>query len=349
MISERILFVGHTRREERPYMDPSTRYRCFNIAYSLRELGHITEVVTLSYFLDNIEVANNFKHIVFHRPTLADDRLIQFFEKYRSVKNLIADYDDLIFDVGNILNLPNIMARDPYLVNVSDYISRNAAANQYFEKFSVSTVPLAEKLKSIIPLAQVHVISNSLTKEYVSLSRRIFSLNRKREYKLGYFPGTASHDNDFEGIAPYLEVFFKNNKNGNLFVLGPLKIPDSLYRYSHRIEHVKDVIPFSHLPYVKANVETILAPLSHNEFAVCKSGLKFFEAMPLGCQVIATAIPDIDRFDSKYLHKCHKLEDWNSLLELKSISKESYEYELDKTLSKVDAISVAKIWEERFL
>lgn len=349
MIPERILFVGHTRREERPYMDPSTRYRCFNIAYSLRELGHITEVVTLSYFLDNIEIANNFKHIVFHRPTLADDRLIHFFHKYRSIKNLIADYDDLIFDVGNILNLPNILSRDPYLLNVSDYISRNAAANQFFEKFSVSTEPLAEKLKDIIPSAQVHVISNSLTNEYVSLSKRINALDRKREYKLGYFPGTASHDNDFEEISPYIENFFKNNKSGNLFILGPLKIPDSLYRYNHRIDHLKDVIPFSHLPYVKSNVETILAPLSYNEFSACKSGLKFFEAMPLGCQVIATAIPDIDRFDSEYLHKCRNPEDWNSLLEIKNVSKELYEHELEKTLSKVGAISVAKFWEERFL
>ncbi|WP_455851543.1 hypothetical protein [Pantoea endophytica] len=349
MISERILFVGNTRRNERPYMDPSTRYRCFNIAFSLKELGHVTEVVTMSYFMENIDIAENFKHIVFHRPSLNDERLLRFLYRNKNKKNLIADYDDLIFDVSNIINLPDIEVRDPYLSNVSDYISRNAAANEFFDKFSTSTEPLAEKLKKIKPSSQVSVISNSLSKDYIQLSKKLYSHNVKRKYKLGYFPGTASHNNDFKEISQFIEIYFKENKHGNLFILGPLKLPSSLNKFSHRIDHVKSVIPFSHLPYVKINVETILAPLSYNEFTACKSGLKFFEAMPLGCQVIATAIPDIDRFESNYLHKCFELDDWMKLLELKSVSKDHYHNELENTLSKISAIAVAKIWEERFL
>ncbi|MFT4271334.1 MAG: hypothetical protein QM578_10010 [Pantoea sp.] len=349
MLSEKILFVGKTEEVDRPFLDPSTRYRCFNIAYALKKRGHRTEVVTLSYFLENIEIAKNFEHIVFHRPFLNDEGFIRFLQENQYKKNLIADFDDLIFDVSNILNLPEISTRDPSIRGTSQYISKNAAACHFFKKFSVSTQPLANKLSTLFPDAYVRVISNTLGSEYVDLSRKLFLLNKRREYKLGYFPGTASHNNDFQKIAHHIAKFLSQNKKDKIFILGPLKIPASLNAYYNRIDHIPNLVPFNHLPYIKANVETILAPLGENEFNVCKSGLKFFEAMPLGCRVIATAIPDIDRFDSSYLDKCYTIEDWGTLLDNKKVDRSKYEAELDSMLNKVGSDHVAKIWEESFL
>ncbi len=349
MKSEKILFVGNTNQLNRPFLDPSTRYRCFNIAYALKKKGHMTEVITLKYFLENMGIANRYDHIVFHRPFLDNEKFFNFLHKNNQKKNLIADYDDLIFDVRNILNLPEITNRDPYLKGMSPYVAKNAAACRFFKKFSVSTTALAEKVSTIFPDAYVSVISNSLENEYISLSKKLFSLNRPRKYKLGYFPGTASHNNDFNEISEYIAKYLKAGKDNNLFILGPLTIPASLTPYQHRIDHIKELVPFNHLPYIKANVETILAPLSINAFNVCKSGLKFFEAMPLGCQVIATAIPDIDRFDSSYLEKCYQKEDWEKLLNHKKIDRSKYQEELANTLAEVDADNVAKKWEESFL
>lgn len=349
MSSERILFVGNTSKLDRPYMDPSTRYRCFNIAYSLRERGHTTEVVTLSYFIDHLDVADNFDTIVFHRPSLNNEALLRFLFKNQDKKNLIADYDDLIFDVKSVIDIPNIESRDPYLNSISDFISRNAAANNFFRKFSVSTTPLSDRLKKVIPSAEVNVISNALSLEYIQLSRKLFALKKNKEYKIGYFPGTASHDNDFKQVAPYIAKFLSENNKEKMFILGPLKIPAVLNKFNHRIDHVKEVVPFSHLPYIKANVENIIAPLTNNQFNECKSGLKFFEAMPLGCRVIATPIPDIDRFESEYLYKCKSIEEWDELTNIPKISHENYEVELNNTLLKVGSDNIAKIWEEKFL
>lgn len=349
MKSEKILFVGNTNQLSRPFLDPSTRYRCFNIAYSLKKKGHITEVITLKYFLENMEIARGYDHIVFHRPTLDNEKFFYFLQKNNEKKNLIADYDDLIFDVRNILTLPEITNRDPYLKGMSPYIAKNAAACQLFKKFSVSTTPLAEKLTSLFPGSCVSVISNSLDNEYISLSKKLFSLNRPRKYKLGYFPGTASHNNDFNEISDYIVKYLKESKDNNLFILGPLSLPASLTPYQHRIDHIKEVVPFNHLPYIKANVETIIAPLGLNAFNMCKSGLKFFEAMPLGCRVIATAIPDIDRFSSLYLEKCYQKEDWDKLLNHKKIDRSKYQEELANTLAEVGADNMARKWEESFL
>lgn len=349
MKAKKILFVGHTSQIERPFLDPSTRYRCFNIAYALNKRGHHAEVITLNNFIDNIDIAESYDNIVFHRPFLNNEKFIKFLLKNRKKKNLIADYDDLIFDVSNILNLPDITTRDPYIQGTANYISRNAAACDLFSSFSVSTTPLAEKASSLFKGSNVTVISNALEDEYIDLSKKIFSLNKPRKYKLGYFPGTASHNADFNEISNYISEFLNENKKDRLFILGPLKIPSALSKYFHRIDHIQDVVPFNHLPYIKANVDTIIAPLGINEFNKCKSGLKFFEAMPLGCKVIATAIPDIDRFESSYLEKCHVKSDWEKLLHNKSVSRELYQEELDKTLLKVGTDSIAKIWEESFL
>lgn len=349
MKSKKILFVGHTAQLDRPFLDPSTRYRCFNIAYSLNKRGHYAEVITLSNFIDNIEIAKSYDAIIFHRPFLNNEKFIDFLLKNNKKMNLIADYDDLIFDVSNILNLPEIATRDPYIKGTANYISRNAAACEFFSSFSVSTTPLAEKVKFLFNAPNVNVISNALEEEYISLSRKLFKINKPRKYKLGYFPGTASHNADFNEISNYVSDYLNEYKKERLFILGPLKLPSSLSKFYHRIDHIQDVVPFNHLPYIKANVETILAPLGINEFNSCKSGLKFFEAMPLGCKVIATAIPDIDRFDSIYLEKCYVKNDWEKLLNFRSTNNEVYEKELENTLQKVGSDNIAKIWEESFL
>ncbi|MFC7776780.1 hypothetical protein ACFQW4_06875 [Pantoea sp. GCM10028869] len=349
MKSNKILFVGQTLSVERPFLDPSTRYRCFNIAYALNKRGHIADVITLDEFIENMDIARQYDKIVFHRPFLKNEKFIDFLLKNNGSERIIADYDDLIFDVTNILSLPEIKTRDPYVKGTANYISRNAAACELFNNFSLSTTPLSNKVSSIFKGKNVKVISNALEDEYVDLSTKLFNLNKPRKYKLGYFPGTASHNADFNEISNYIADFLKENKKERLFILGPLKLPYSLSQYFHRIDHVQETVPFNHLPYIKANVETIIAPLGINEFNNCKSGLKFFEAMPLGCRVIATAIPDIDRFDSLYLDKCHVKSDWEKISLKKQFSKDTYQHELDKTLQKVGANNVAKIWEESFL
>lgn len=349
MKSIKILFVGQTLSLERPFLDPSTRYRCFNIAYALNRRGHSAEIITLDEFIENIDIAKKYNKIVFHRPFLKNEKFIDFLLKNNGSEKIIADYDDLIFDVSNILCLPEIKSRDPYIKGTANYISRNVAACELFTNFSLSTAPLSDKVNTIFKGKNANVISNTLEDEYIDLSKKLFNLNKPRKYKLGYFPGTASHNADFNEISNFIGDYLNENKKDRLFILGPLKLPYSLAKYFHRIDHVQEVVPFNHLPYIKANVETIIAPLGSNEFNKCKSGLKFFEAMPLGCRVIATAIPDINRFESLYLDKCYVKSDWEKILLRKQFSKETYQSELENTLQKVGANNVARTWEESFL
>ena len=42
----RVLFVTQTKRQDAPYMDPSVRYRCYNPAEAMADMGCLADVVT---------------------------------------------------------------------------------------------------------------------------------------------------------------------------------------------------------------------------------------------------------------------------------------------------------------
>ncbi|WP_219626649.1 hypothetical protein, partial [Vibrio parahaemolyticus] len=63
---KKVLFVSHTARLNRPYFDPSVRYRCFNLADELNERGYYCKVTTSFEFIKND--ISNFDIYVFHRP-----------------------------------------------------------------------------------------------------------------------------------------------------------------------------------------------------------------------------------------------------------------------------------------
>ena len=349
-MKKRILFVSQTAKIHNHYDDPSTRYRCHTPAAALRRRGHTTAVVSQKEFEGDEALREYFDFMVFHRPYLTE-RFVDFLERNKLKKRIVADFDDLIFDVKYSSLMPSHRFRGQPLHSTSTYLAANAAACSYFEDFSISTVPLSISVKQCFGEDRnAQVMSNSLEPGYINRASEIRSRTLKdRPYKIGYFAGTATHDADFEYISESLAKMFVGYPNALMLVLGPAEIPEKLLPFKDRIHHFKDLVHFTKLPYVMAQVETVIAPLEWNEFTVCKSGLKFFEAALVGCSVVATPIPDIDRFDSPLLRKCATKEQWDSaLISPFDLSQAEIEQEIPNIVSHVNSEEIAADMEREF-
>lgn len=348
-MSTSVLFVSNTSQVNRPFKDPSTRYRCFNPAVALNRRGYRTAVTSQKDFEDNFLRYKYFDIYVFHRPVM-NERIGDFFSLMQKSEKIIADYDDYIIDVKDAWLTPAYRFRGESITNTARYLSRNAAAARYFARFTLSTAPLATAVRKLFEPQQVEVISNALDPGYQGAAQLIRERTRdtRREFKFGYFAGTATHDKDLADIAPALAQAMEIDNKARMLVVGPAKIPEELLTFGARIEHRHAVVPFHRLPALMAQVETVVAPLERNAFTECKSGLKFFEAAAVGCSVVATPIGDIERFESSLLRKCDTPQQWlEALTRPFSLMPSVREAEARRIVNMVDADTVAGVWEAK--
>ncbi|NEI71961.1 glycosyltransferase [Rhizobium lusitanum] len=330
-------------------MDPSTRYRCFNVAAALARNGLKVSVISQSRFEKNIDLLGDFDRYIFHRPMISDI-LGNFLHKKQQSEKIVADFDDFIFDVRFAKLMPAHRFRGVSLTDTARFLARNASASRYFSNFSLSTSPLADEVFRIFTPKNVVVSSNSLDPAFQGIANiyRTKVSNKDRAYRFGYFAGTATHDSDLASIAPAIVEALKADKHARMLILGPIKLPDPFKGFEARIEHRKQVVPFHQLPAVMAQVQTVIAPLEINNFTRCKSGLKFFEAAAVGCAVVATPIPDIERFESPLLRKVNGFDEWSeALLRPFELSERQVENAAKAVCRLVDSDTVALKWLER--
>lgn len=308
MKRKRFLFVSWTSRGFKPYFDPSVRYRCFHMAMELTRRGHQAEVVSQEDLSRNWESFGDYDGYVFHRP-LMNEFFADFIYPVRD--RAIADFDDMIFDVSYADLTPMVRLRGAPSRQIRHYVAQTHEAARQFSRFTVSTQPLEDHCRRLFT-GNVKVFHNAMEKRYLDLAEvhRRAVPRSCRIYDLGYFSGTATHDLDFKLIAANLAKFLSEHTRSKLLIVGPLELPPELNLFRSRID-LAPLVPFYQLPALKAQCKRILAPLEDTIFTRSKSGLKFFEAAVLGCDVVATPIPDIDRFDSCLLSKCRSSEDWD--------------------------------------
>lgn len=314
----KFLFVSWTSRNERPYFDPSVRYRCYNFASELIRRGHSASVISQQRFQVVYNELPDFDVYVFHRPYLTQE-LCDFLLDIRENRVAVADFDDLIFDVRHAHMTPMVRVRGADSRSVRSYIAKTHDAASLFKNFSLSTSPLREHVEESFPGSKAIVVSNSIDPGFIGLSRVARKTNpiEKRPYSLGYFSGTATHDKDFSMVAPYVCDYLRAT-GGRILIVGPLQMPDLLLELGDQVV-TKPLVSFHELANTMAKCATVLAPLESTIFTRSKSGLKFFEAALAGCDVIATPIPDIDRFDSPLLHKCRTPDEWEAALNCKRL------------------------------
>lgn len=302
-----MIFVSNTGRTKRPFYDPSSRYRAFALAEHFRRAGRRVTFMAQTQFEADADLFTGARLIHFHRPS-ATEPMLRYVARNRRKQRLIADYDDLVFDVSAVRETPAVCDRGEDPTRIARALAANAEIGAMFEYFSASTVPLAEKVSEVLGKSAV-VVHNALDPLYTGIARVLARSRSMPQFDIGYFAGTASHNRDLELVAPQIADYLVENPTRTMLLFGPVAMPQVLLPFTKRIT-TRKVVSFYEMPVEIRTCRMVLGPLTNTIFARCKSGLKFFEAGALGTAVAATPIPDIDRFESPLLHKCRAPEDW---------------------------------------
>jgi glycosyltransferase involved in cell wall biosynthesis len=308
-----VCFVSQTWSVERPLRDASSRYRCFHIAEALVEQGFFCSVFSAArFFADPIL---DYDVYIFHRPNVGNpgfSRVLQALRSRGAV--LIADYDDLIFgDEGVALQSSLVKNGIHHPDKAAEIFMRNLEALMEFDKVTVSTAPLALRVKEFNPEADVSVVPNIIPPSILSVHGELETHLAPRPHTaIGYFAGTKSHDRDFPVVAEALHRVLMENPDFTLMVIGPVAVPRALAALPN--VSTAPVVNFLRLPGLMTLCSTVIAPLEMSDFNACKSRVKFLEAALSGCRLLASPIPDMQAIGPARLGLMESLDDWYEAL-----------------------------------
>lgn len=287
----KFLYISTTGRLERPYLDPSVRYRCYNPAEDLTNIGHLADVTSFNAF--KVEMIKNYDIFIFHRPPY-DPKLemaLAIMDRYK--KKYFADYDDLIFAPEYALQSSIYKTGRVDKKKTLAIFKKNFKAMKMFKDFTVSTEPLKEILLTLNKKADINVIHNGLSMSWVNSTKNGLTKNISRYKQISYLSGTKSHDHDFEIVANIISAELKDKKLLKLMLVGPLEYNKELL--NDKVQHFR-YVEYKSLAKLINRSWLNIAPLDDNIFNRCKSGLKFFESAILGIPSIVSPIPDFERF-----------------------------------------------------
>jgi len=208
---------------------------------------------------------------------------------------IIYDTDDLVFDlrygsaICNRLRTRNRIEVDYWFA----YLARRFAVAERCRRFVSTNGFLDERIKDLFPESVRSVVPNFPTEEQFEISATIRRIKEGGEsdgdFLIGYFSGTATHNNDFGMIGEELFHWMTANPRTRLRVVGYLDLPSRFegLRLDGRIECLP-VTDFLSLQRLIAECDLNLAPLVPGVFADCKSELKFFDAALVDTPTVAS-------------------------------------------------------------
>lgn len=296
----------------------SRRYRCDHRAEMLELGGARVEVYPDSYrrtILDRGLL--DYDCVILHRAP-GSRQLERFVQEARVAGTAVLyDTDDLVFE-------PDLAARISWTAKFPEEVGRGKLASRRRAMaactgVTVSTEPLRRAASAVNP--HVIVLPNVVDTAMVAAASPDAWPRREpaEGVVIGYFSGTASHDDDFREATAAVGDVLEACPTARLLVVGPLTLDPVLARFGPRIERIERR-PFTELPRLIGLVDLALAPIERgNPFAEAKSGIKYLEAGLVGVPVLASATSDFARVirdrETGLLATTH--EEWHTrLLEL---------------------------------
>jgi len=112
--------------------------------------------------------------------------------------------------------------------------------------------------------------------------------SRATPVRLGYFSGTATHDEDFATIVPALTALLEQNPEVELLIGGYLTVNAALVRFGRRVT-CAPFLPWPELPALIASTDVNLAPLAwQHPFVAAKGAVKYLEAAAVSVPTVAS-------------------------------------------------------------
>lgn len=301
----RIAFVACNKRADRYLQDPSFVYRCMNLAHGIKALGH--EV--WSGHLSALPWTQRWDVLVLHRPRGTwRFRATLTWLRHRGTK-VLADVDDLIMDPAQAVYSPGVVNGLVDLATTQRQFAAHLEALSCMDGISVSTTPLAEEVRRILPGTKVAVVPNAVHYSWRGLP---LHPNQASAKVMTYMPGTRSHDRDFAELVPVLERVLHRHSDAQLRITGPLTF--SLNARTGQIEH-RDKVPFGEYHRCFEGAAINLAPLEESPFTRCKSALKVLEAAWWNVPTVCSDLPDAARFDGAGALRARTAKDFEEHLE----------------------------------
>lgn len=283
----RIAFIACNKNAARFREDPAFIYRCENLGLALKALGHSVWQGHLSRFpwWQHWDIA------VFHRPR-ASWRLgmLQAWLRRRGTLT-VADVDDLVFDPGLTSFSPGVANGQVGMEVTRRQFESHRQALASFDRITVSTVPLQQHAERLFPGAQVWRLPNALHWSWLDKdSPASKGLPGKR---IGYMPGTRSHDRDFALVSGALTRLLSRHPDLSLHITGPLEF--SVDARPGQVVH-QPKRPFDRYHQAFEGLHINLAPLESTPFTACKTAIKVMEAAWWNIPTVCSPLLDAQRY-----------------------------------------------------
>ena len=272
----------------------TTLYRCLHLQEQLTEMG--AEAVVREWREDNLNLVDEalqYDLMVLQRVAMSAQvrRLID--AAHLQGKKVIFDTDDLIFEPQLIQwhrGVARLTAAEQQLY--TEGVHRYQATLEACDYVLTTSALLAELAQKHGKTAFVH--RNAIGREMQALGDQLLAQRQKqtREERIviGYGSGTPTHDVDFEQTAPALLDMMTRYPQVELWLVGPLELPQSLNLLRHRI-HRFPLTDWRGWFELVSQFDINLAPLEMNNlFCRAKSEIKFSEAALFEIPTVASRI-----------------------------------------------------------
>lgn len=217
---------------------------------------------------------------------------------------------------GKLHNTFKVFELDDYILNVpmkhykrsnfkSEITGQLRKSLSFFDRFTVSTAPLAEALGTMH--SDILIVPNKLP---VSWWGNLKSLrNQGRKPRVGW-AGGASHTGDLEMIVDVVKEF-ANEVEWVFFGM----CPDKLRPYIHEFHHGVDINLYPG-KLASLNLDLALAPVEDNLFNRCKSNLRLMEYGSCGIPVICSDVECYRGHNMPVTRVSNRFIDWRDAIRM---------------------------------
>lgn len=275
------------------------RYRSDHMMESLESTGTVVDKVY--YYELTSEHIKRYNVFIFYRcPWIPGFE--EIFEEIR-LKNKVSIYavDDLVVDRKYTDTLPVVKALHPEDRRIyDDGVERHGKVMASCDYAIATTEALAQELRQYKNLKDVYIDRNSMSTEMVDYAQKAIKSVQRDDDRIviGYFSGTATHNEDFQMVAPALVRILDEHDNVFIKLAGRIDAPEALKGYEDRLIFTP-FVDWKHLPFELRKCDIVLAPLVDTLFNRAKSEIKWSEAALVGVPVVASkmgafleAVPD---------------------------------------------------------
>lgn len=322
------------------YIPQLTKYRVENKTEQLESNGFKVKCINLSNFI--LKDAEYASHIIIYRAPYMEKlvSLVKISNKFQIP--VLYDIDDLVIDTKYTNQLSytknlTLTEKGNYDIGVINY----GKMLKICDGAITSTTDLKKELQKYVDFVLLN--RNLANEELVSISKhniRKFEIESK-EFHIGYFSGSISHNENFNLIRKQIFQLLKENKQLKLHLVGYLSIPEEFESLNEQII-THDFVDWQDLPKLINQVDLNLAPLVDSIFNRAKSEIKWIEASLVKVPTLASDVGSFSEMienevtgwlvkDNEWYEKINKLIHKKEIVQ--KIGDNAYEYVMGNCLT----------------